>query len=299
MQNKYLILEFKNAGFFKTTHNTKDFVADINGRVKRSECEFYKEPINVNQISNMLHVLFGERPVPSLRSTVFKKIDYYYDKALNSYLKIDSYKRLNKTSNTEEYVSEAIQTKKMNIDSWSTSQFSHWERIHKLLGKDLYENLLYIVKELLDKTKNDITFLDACDELSKNKNNQFLNDFYDKLKLAGRTSVANFIRGGDKTEINKRIKISDNFFVSNTVTGGIDKIVKLSGTIIVPVNNEDIKKLQSSKGFATLLDGGTVYIKKLQSSEMTRLDGFTIVSDISTEKTTVKKQQEERANKKK
>ena len=45
---------------------------------------------------------------------------------------------------------------------------------------------------------------------------------------------------------------------------------------------EDIQKIKSSKGCATLLDGGAVFIKGLKNN--VSVEGYTRVSDISMEK---------------
>jgi hypothetical protein len=62
----------------------------------------------------------------------------------------------------------------------------------------------------------------------------------------------------------------------------IDTKINLSGSIIVPVNDEDIEKIRNSKGCATLLDGGAVFIKGLKNN--VSVEGYTKVGDISMEK---------------
>jgi hypothetical protein len=67
-----------------------------------------------------------------------------------------------------------------------------------------------------------------------------------------------------------------------TIIKGIDTKINLSGSIIVPVNDEDIEKIKNSKGCATLLDGGAVFIKGLKNN--VSVEGYTKVGDISMEK---------------
>ena len=64
----YLILTFKNAGWFPNNRGN-DRISDITGNRKRNGSKQYVEPISSFHISNMLHVLLGERPKPSLRKT--------------------------------------------------------------------------------------------------------------------------------------------------------------------------------------------------------------------------------------
>jgi len=65
--NKYLMLDFKNASLIRCHKGTKDKIIDPVGdqyKTDRSVDMEFVEPITVQQISNMLHVLFGERPKP-------------------------------------------------------------------------------------------------------------------------------------------------------------------------------------------------------------------------------------------
>lgn len=281
---KFIILEFTNAGFFKKHKGTKDFIFDINGKRKRVESKFYKEPITVNQVSNVLHVLFGERPKPSLRGVAFDKIDYYFDKAMQSYLRINSYTRFNKNLNSDEYISEFMQTKKVVNDAWSTVDFVYWERIRKTLGKELYnefKSLLSDLFEVSDITKK-YTFMELREQvISRNMMGEGtkLELFFDKLILNKKSPlVVYFKHNSRKSEINKAANIKV------TVNMGTEKITKISGDIIVPVTDEDIIKINKHKGFATILDGGLVFIKGIfTENRLPNLETYRKVSDISVE----------------
>ncbi len=362
---KFIILEFTNAGFFKKNKGTKDFVFDRKGKVnrkrKRIDLQCYKEPITVYQISNVIHVLFGERPTPSLKEVAFGKIDYYFDKAMQSYLRINSYTRFNKNLNSDEYISEFMQTKKVVNDAWSTVDFVYWERIRKTLGEELYDefkSLLSDLFEVSDITKT-YTFMELrekilsgnmmskaiklelffeklilnkktplsvyfkfmnWDSVRKTLDEELYNEFkslmsdifevsditekytfmqlreqvisrnmmdegtkldlfFDKLKLNKKSAlVAYFKSDARKSEINKA---SD---IKVTVNMGTEKITKLSGDIIVPVTDEDIIKINNHKGFATILDGGLVFIKGIfTENRLPNLETYRKVSDISVE----------------
>ena len=84
MNNKYIKLSFRDAKLFPKNIKTKDFTSDLSvasknrlvlSRSKRCEGvnNNFKEPITVHQISNMLHTLIGERPVPSFRKVFYNK----------------------------------------------------------------------------------------------------------------------------------------------------------------------------------------------------------------------------------
>ena len=90
--NNFLILKFRNAGLFRKHFNTKDKIWDIDGSRDRKDEPEFVEPITVHQVSNMLHVLFGERPKSTVRKSAYDRLEYYFDKASDSYIKITTMK---------------------------------------------------------------------------------------------------------------------------------------------------------------------------------------------------------------
>ena len=292
---KFLVLEFKNAGFFKKHKGTKDFIFDAKGKRKRADSLFYKEPITVHQVSNVIHVLFGERPKPSLREVAFGNVDYYNKKALQSYLRIDSYKRTIKDKKTneerQEFISEMLQTKKVVQDAWSTNFFVYWQRIYKLLGNELFNEFTSLLSKLFEV--KDITesysFMDLREEVlkrgmiskpdEKNTKKTSLDIFFDKLIENKKSSlVTYFLHDSRRNEINKAANIKV------TVNIGTEKVTKLNGEIIIPVSDEDISKLRKHTGCATILDGGLVFIKGVLNYNEVNVSNHTKVSEISTEK---------------
>ena len=135
--SKYLELHFRDAGLFRKHEDCRDIMFNMAGREKRKSVTEFIEPITVHQISNMLHVLFGERPKPINRETEYNKIDYIFEKALASYLLIETYKTPN-----GEYYKETIQTKKSVHNAWNTVSYMNWQRVKRLLGNDFYSLLI-------------------------------------------------------------------------------------------------------------------------------------------------------------
>ena len=153
---KYLKLGFRDAGFFRSP-DTKDYVLDIDGQKKRGTCKRYVSPITSHHISNMLHVLMGERPKASLRKTLIERQEDIFEIANNSYLKIDSFVASNK--NGEYYPGESITTKKTVFNSyWKKPSPIYWKRIENLLDSELSTQFI----DLLDR-------LFKCDTLSHYK----------------------------------------------------------------------------------------------------------------------------------
>ena len=316
---KYLVLEFRNAGFFKKHKDTKDFIFDIRGKRKRNDSLFYREPITAHQISNVIHVLFGERPKPSLREVYFGNLDYYFQKALQSYLHISSYKRIinDRKSNTEreEYVSEFLQTKKVVNDSWSKTDFMYWERVLRYLGVDLFNEFkkllsgLFEVDDITDKysfiqlreqvlSRGMITIpskpskkdgnekkerFDSnvfYDNLIEKKTGTPLDVFFTKLVKANNTAIVTYFTGGD----NDKIGMNASRNIKVTVPSGTESVTKLSGQIVVPVTDADILKLDNHKGCATILDGGLVFIRGIFNENEIDVGKHVKVAEISLEK---------------
>jgi len=271
--NKYLHLEFRDAKLYPLKDGrgrlTKDKIFDINGRRDR-EYEFV-EPITVHQISNMLHVLFGQRPKPTHRETVYQRSEYLFQKAMDSYLKLNTV-----LDNKGNLIRESTQTKKAVHNAWSTTAFITWSRVKDYAG-DYFPQ---IQAELIRAFGQDILskpFADLVPMIKTSTDTQLIN-FFEGLKDIKLTALHTYIfdeRG--RTHINASSK------TRLTVLSGLDSIVKFSGNIIVPVNDDDIEIIRSNKGCATILDGGLVMIKTLTPDYNTTIDGYIKVSDISLE----------------
>jgi len=271
---KFLVLDFRNAGLFRKHRNTKDKMFDMYGRKERKgETEFI-EPITVHQVSNMLHVLFGERPKPVNRDTVYNNIPYLYNKALESYLKIDTYKDVK-----GKFQSETIQTKKSIGNSWSTQSYVYWKRVNNLLGDDLYKIFINTISEVYCVNIEETSF-NKVKELILTNPNKKIDELFELLKSNNKKPIFDFIygKGTEPTNINK------NNRTQLTVLTGLDKIIRLSGQLIVPVSDEDIEKIKMNKGCATILDNGLVSINSIKSGNIISIEGFTPIKEISLEK---------------
>lgn len=268
---KYLKLNFRNAGFFIVHKATKDFVFDLNGQRKRKDV-FYgnqqKVSISVNQISNMLHVLMGERPSATYRDTFIEKIDEIFEIANQSYIKIDTPSFINKTKNTKYYQSESVTIRKSVHNSYSTApDLIYWKRVENYLTDDDNSGYLELLKVLSKVLNYDVisrTAMEVFEEIRTNfiENNDIL-ELKNYLKTKGKTSVIKLLEGGYvggyTMNSNSRTLITTNF--------GVDKITRLSGSIIIPLDEFYINKIKNSKGIAKLLDGGLVWIDELINEE--------------------------------
>jgi hypothetical protein len=273
--SKYLMLEFNNASLIRWHRGTKDKISDpigLGDKVERRiETEFV-EPITAQQISGMLHVLFGERPKPMNRKTLYNRIEYLYEKAGECYLKFDNF-----TDSDGKFQSEIFQTNKSSWNSTQTVSYMNWNRVYKLLEDDLYKMFLDMVKDVFNHTPETITFVELANKI-KTSTDSRVTEMFEILRKNLRNPLYSWVFGkpSEKTAMNQ------NGRTQLTIIKGIDTKINLSGSIIVPVDDEDIDKIRNSKGCATLLDGGAVFIRGLKNN--VSVEDYTKVSDISMEK---------------
>lgn len=287
--NKYLILNFKDAKLFRkdrVSENKKckdiSFTPYNSTFKKRNNIEPFIEPITVHQISNMLHVLFNERPVPSNRKVFYKRNETYFNIAQKSYLKINTPTFYNKSLNKNVYQGEFIQTKKAVWDSVVQKPPYNWELVKQYFWRySEFEEFINYANDFFGYNVLSKPYY-YMRNLAKNKTLNELEDFFKKIKSIGKY-------GGLCDNLNPKNK-DNNFFVkqnvsARTTVNGVDKYASLRGQIIVPVSDEMINILDThSKGFATLLDGGFVWIDSIKNGATVSIDEFTKVSDISDER---------------
>lgn len=290
---KYLTLNFNDAKLFRKinkdnrNYSCKDYCFSVGGSYsKRDENFSFIEPITVHQISNMLHVLFNERPVPSLRHCIYPRNAYYFDKALESYLKIDTPKISNDNTN---YYYETTQVKKAVWNSWNPEVMPNWELVKQYVDNTEKFNLFVAkLNELLNINSLSLSFFEIINEVGKMDNEKriHLDDYVTNLQsMSGIIYCLGEYRDNKFKAPNYKCNISNKSNSSaRTVTSGLEKVIMLSGQIIVPVSDDDIIKLKKSKGCATILDGGLVYIDSIKDENYISVSGFIKVSEISNEK---------------
>jgi hypothetical protein len=274
--SNYLVLNFKNAKLFRNGKDCKDYIFDLNGQRKRAGEPQFVEPITVHQISNLLHVLFGERPVPSNRKALYPKTQYYFDKAMESYIKVEGYKRFNKSKDRYEYVTETLSTKKAVWNSWNPSVQMNWEVVREYVRPENVQWVLDEIKSLLGIDPYSLSFNNIRARLVKLN----IEDFLQGLRERQLTGLAQYIQNPNlAVQLTNKLK-----HTALNINNGIEKVVILRGEILIPVSDEDVEKLRQHKGCATILDGGMVWIKGLVNGDHLSIEGFEKVGEISTEK---------------
>jgi hypothetical protein len=305
--SKYLILEFDNAKLFPKdkSFNNKDKVIENNLTIKKGVISVtgskrtdrnimlnFVEPITVNQISNALHVFFGERPVPSFRNVFYSKVDKIYEMAMNSYLNISSLKiNKSKENNETEFIGEFFQTAKSVNNSYTTSDSTNmsWETIRKYLlkkviidGKDETSNEYYIefiniMKYIFGEKITSERFVDVREKILTIQNDK-LDSFLIKMNENKNGALYKYLKKSDTSPsvlITKKTSLQTNI-------RGTYSFKNLKGIIYVPVSDEDILKLR--RNTVRILDGGLLRIVEVKDGNYLHIDGFRKVSEITTEK---------------
>jgi len=269
----------------------KDYVFDLTikegyrkrmDKVKGIFEKQFKEPITIHQISNLIHVLFNERPVPSHRECFYPKVDYFYEKAKNSFLKYTDcvgndglIKTHNSFKKEDNFIFEKTKVSKAVYNSWNPSPQINWDIVKLYLGSQ--ENIDWFFGEIIDLLGvNPLSYNVETVRISLLTKN--LDNLFNGLTKIERKGLIRYIRD------NQGQHIINNDRISLTVNSGIDNVIILNGEILVPINDGDIEKLKLSKGCATILDGGYVWIDSVKSAHEITSDGYEKVGDISTEK---------------
>jgi hypothetical protein len=283
---KVLIIKIKDAGIFNDPlkSKTKDKVLDFNGKKERTDYKdvptgtfFYKN------VANLLRVLFGERPVPTFRkvNSVFIGDAYYEELAKKCRVNIDTAIYDIDKVHDKPYYGEECFTANRSYESYG-KPFKLFtldnenvfvkggsiskDRLRRYLGS-MYNEYVMLVDslggaetakdgiELLNKNKTSKNVVNFCEKCLENKLTLFVNVINNKQdKGAPRKQIAFDIHA---RRINNNIL--NLLFVSKTV----EKIKKVSGTLYVPVTDEDIEKVKNSTGVASFLEGGVATVEEI------------------------------------
>lgn len=206
--SKYLHIIFNSAKLFPRKRESSDFIVDFSVKehnryktISRNNLPRFAKPITVNHISNMLHVLMNERPIPSFRTVQYKRVDKYYDMANNSLLKFTTLNRvkiddkhyaydvINPLDDIEIDATEKIQIRKSVHDSFSKSDNGiYWERLRRYLEPNEFNEMIRLMNiitnyDVLTETYSKVR------EIIQSKNSQVIMD----LEALRNRATKNFI----------------------------------------------------------------------------------------------------------
>jgi len=279
MPNKALIIKFINAGIFPETHRSSDKMYDLDGKTKRKDAPKMQIPagkFDWRHVSNVLHVLMGERPVPTIRKTLLRPDPSIHAAAKKAWVAIDT------PHNERGYEgTEMITARKTVKDAWQTARISYflggvpvqikggllyWARLERLLGEALLNDFINIVQSITGErnvTRN-ISAHRAIEILHDNYDLPQTRKFCQNCIKSMRTALVNIIDPkANKESITFHTGVGSKLNI-HMVNSGPENITKISGTIFVPVDEELLSRLSKGCGTATILDGGLAYIEGVE-----------------------------------
>lgn len=272
----YLILRFTGAALFSNHRGTKDRASIFNEPSKGRDNINFKEPITKYQISNLLHVLMGERPVSTVRGSVYDKINWIDEITTDrTYLKYTNYP-----------VNETITLNKSAYNSWTKSSYINWEIIRQLLTGN--EDIIDKIIELIPNASK-MRFDDVADYI---RDRYEIDPKYSELMSiievrTGIKSLYQYIKDSkNASQLIVRDATNKRRGTARTITNGIDSVKKYNGEIVVKLSDDELNIIRNNyKGCATLLDGGVVDIIDVKDElEYSYMSDFVIVGEISTDK---------------
>jgi hypothetical protein len=279
MPQKALLIKFINAGIFPETRWSSDKMYDLDGKTKRKDAPVMQIPagkFDWRHVSNVLHVLMGERPVPTIRKTLLKPDLSIQGAARKARVAIDT------LCNDRGYEGvEMMNARKTVKDAWQTSKIAYflggkpvqikggllyWARLERLLGEALLNDFIDTVKSITSErnvTRN-ISAHRAIEILHDNYDLSQVQHFCQKCLKAERTALVNIINPqANKESITFHTGVGSKLNIQ-MVNSGPEKIIKISGTIFVPLNDELLARLSKGCGTATILEGGLAYIEGIE-----------------------------------
>lgn len=270
---KYLILKFENASLITPKkYNVKCESCDLNN------------PIGVNQLSNALHVMCGLAPVATKRETIFTRNEDIFNLAKGAYIKYnygcnvdierkaEIFQAAKCAYNSNRKITTKIGGKdyigNYNWDYFDRPFFKDREGFNKIMS---FFNDVVGSKDVMKEFNFDEFVIEFHKHLNEPKVKAF--DEENREYYSGKGSPL----GGPFYEVIFELDVPTG---SNTVYNrptaifnmhGVDyNKSKLSGRIIVPIENEVIIKQIAEYGCnPTILDGGLLTIVGLKNRVIT------------------------------
>lgn len=281
---KYLTIRFENASLIlpnKSNHpkgGYQQYTQGV-GITDYVECDL-ENPIGVDQLSNVLHVMCGLAPIPTKRKTIFTRNEELYNIAKNSYIKYDKgcnndIDRKSEMFQASKYAENSELKITTKIGNESYNGFYNWvyflRRFYK--NKDMLEKILNFFNKVLssENVMKDYKFDEFVIEFHKHLSDDDVKAF-DAENRKAYSGVGSPLGG----PFYRVIFESKKYTGSNTVYFQSTPILtshsveykkgKLSGTIIIPIENEHIIEQMRNCGCnPTILDGGLVTIVGLKN----------------------------------
>ncbi len=279
MPQKALLIKFTNAGIFPETRRSSDKMYDLDGKTKRKDAPVMQIPVRKfdwRHVSNVLHVLMGERPAPTIRKTLLKPDLLIQEAAKKARVIIDT------PYNERGYEGVEMMTARKTVkDAWQTAKISYflggtpvqikggllyWARLERLLGEALLNDFINAVQNITGEKNvpHNTSAHRAIELLHDNYSLPHVQLFCQKCVKAMRTALVNIIDPkANKESITFHTGVGSKLNI-HMVNSGPENIIKISGTIFVPMDEGLLSRLSKGCGTATILEGGLAYIEGIE-----------------------------------
>ena len=288
MKYQCLVLNFRDA---KTFRGPKSFgddhrMVELGGITSRKDrpsswVDVPPDTLYVNHVSNVLHVLMGERPVPSFRAIctgAHKRVESIHALAADASVIVGSgiQTYIKDGAPKTALIREKMTTRKAVKNSFSktdvpitiagesrklTTCMLSWDRIEHHLGLELYPQFVTMATSVLGLGWESQPVTSVFSSLHDYRGDSRVESFcmtagvpesYRAIILGGKTDGQYFHQSG----------YGDLAYMFITlISRGVEDVSCVGGKIFVPVDDEAVEKIRSGPGFATLLEGGLVTIE--------------------------------------
>ena len=298
---KYLVLSFRNAALCLTDGRISDYVFDSYVRTQGKKLMnrgehplaknsilnrwdknlFDKSLIGFEQVSNMLHVLCGCRPVPTFKETIRKRLDIIDNITKNVWCKINNLYYYTNKEGIKYPICDFTQGKKIphnsNRKDLMTSSlyggtfkgaYITWDSFKKhyyYFDNEKYNQVINKLIEWYGKPtiKEDYSLADLLITLATDRGlrSEMLNFFKDK----GMKVIEDIINCKDKTSPFNQSgeNRNDNYNLARMpINTAPTYKLYLNGEFIVPIEDSNIYNvIMNGVRYCTFLEGGCVRIK--------------------------------------
>ena len=296
---KALKIKIRDAGQFRDPRisRSQDKMMDCAGYISRYDRRSKKSTLYIRipagylctkHIANLLRVLWGERPVPSLRKVNehFKADSYYEHLAKKVLIGMETpIMSADKAHRDNAYYPEETTTIRKSVgDSWQTATTTYHldgkpvqvkggllyrARLIRYLGESLYEHFI----DLVNTHGGADTVKAGIELLNRHKTDADVAAFCIECKANGRTSISNIVLNENPASVTLHT-FSPNYPLNMIMAcSNVDTIEKFSATLYVPVTEEDLRRVDAGTGVATFLEGGLATVENVQDwTELLELD---------------------------
>lgn len=293
---RYLVLKFDGSGLcVKGERHFRTY--GVGTKTETDVSDNIEEPVPYTLLSNVLHVLCGEVPIPTKKSIGTKdmpksrlnRVSVLDDIAKNSYV---HYNRLlghpvkvGKELKTDIGYTELVRTYKFNWNSNTKSmdEYHTWHYLKLHFGKDKEAHSLFLdmVRRTVgcEKLPDDIEECmhlcrKKCEGMSQEERDAIVLDTFGSLMKGKKTMTAIGAKYaltpwlsalGFKNGDSNNIKSSSRTPV--IITSGIMTQLKIEGIIVCPIDNDAVvDKIMEGCGSATFMEGGIIRVIGLENS---------------------------------